>query len=564
MSKPHIDFFETFKSELLSGLRFKNKFMRYWGTTYIDGVHVLNPRFQIYPGTESLNVQRMLKLLGMQEQINKQDFGELVSFSLWLNPKKKESLLDQEDINYLIAGKINNYIPINTSIDVDIQFIDEADPLKFVGWDKEQILAYVDSSYDTIYNTLTVHATGDTLVTEAIGGYLLFDNGAHFDIVVNNANVMPISNKTKNVDEYVVGYTSGINLNITATRRSAVLHNSVLVSKIVAEQNEIKIEATKQLVNSTGNDEIYNTNWRRASKITDDVWYKGYFRVEFLNNQALKSKNRIKILTDVLDTQQVQPKAHGWKKWLGPILMIAAVLLAPVTGGWSLTVIAVNVGIATLIMIAVQVYWAKHGDAAAAQYMGRWVQIGSIVSVATGIAAAIQNLSRQAAIEAFKTAAMAGGATAAEVGIATAGMTTAEISAATVAMGGAEASIGTMIGTAVESMWASVSNSWATTGLKVASAAINMRTNSMTAKMEANYHELEGRAADSEEELAKLYDKELSIGLEDIKWYTSPITMDKLQFETDYLYEGTKFNIGRPSFFKATGLNIISDDVYKV
>ena len=176
MSKPHIDFFETFKSELLSGLRFKNKFMRYWGTTYIDGVHVLNKKFKIYPGTESLNVQRMLKLLGMQEQINKQDFGELVSFSLWLNPKKKESLLDQEDINYLIAGKINNYIPINTSIDVDIQFIDEADPLKFVGWDKEQILAYVDSSYDTIYNTLTVHATGDTLVTEAIGGYLLFDN----------------------------------------------------------------------------------------------------------------------------------------------------------------------------------------------------------------------------------------------------------------------------------------------------------------------------------------------------------------------------------------------------
>jgi hypothetical protein len=116
----------------------------------------------------------------------------------------------------------------------------------------------------------------------------------------------------------------------------------------------------------------------------------------------------------------------------------------------------------------------------------------------------------------------------------------------------------------VESMWASISNSWATTGLKVASAVINMRTNSMTAKMDANYHELEGRVADSEEELAKLYDKELSIGLEDIKWYTSPITMDKLQFETDYLYEGTKFNIGRPSFFKATGLNIISDDVYKV
>ena len=36
------------------------------------------------------------------------------------------------------------------------------------------------------------------------------------------------------------------------------------------------------------------------------------------------------------------------------------------------------------------------------------------------------------------------------------------------------------------------------------------------------------------------------------------------EFEVDYLYEGTQMNVGRPSFYTAKGLNIISNDVYKV
>ena len=60
----------------------------------------------------------------------------------------------------------------------------------------------------------------------------------------------------------------------------------------------------------------------------------------------------------------------------------------------------------------------------------------------------------------------------------------------------------------------------------------------------------------SKEELAELTDKEVHIGVEDIKYYTSPLKLDNLPFEVDYLYEGTKMNICRPSFVP-TGLNII-------
>ena len=51
--KSYIDFFETFKGEFVGSLKFKNKFIRLWGTQTIDGVEVLRERFEVYPNTRS-------------------------------------------------------------------------------------------------------------------------------------------------------------------------------------------------------------------------------------------------------------------------------------------------------------------------------------------------------------------------------------------------------------------------------------------------------------------------------------------------------------------------------
>ena len=48
--------------------------------------------------------------------------------------------------------------------------------------------------------------------------------------------------------------------------------------------------------------------------------------------------------------------------------------------------------------------------------------------------------------------------------------------------------------------------------------------------------------------LQDILDKEIHIGVEDIVTYTKPLRADMAMFETDYMYEGTKMNIGRPSF----------------
>ena len=72
--KQYIDFFETLKGGFVGSLKFKNKFIRLWGTTSIDGVEVLNNRFYVYPNTESMHIQKFLKHIGAQSQINGANF----------------------------------------------------------------------------------------------------------------------------------------------------------------------------------------------------------------------------------------------------------------------------------------------------------------------------------------------------------------------------------------------------------------------------------------------------------------------------------------------------------
>jgi FtsZ-binding cell division protein ZapB len=66
------------------------------------------------------------------------------------------------------------------------------------------------------------------------------------------------------------------------------------------------------------------------------------------------------------------------------------------------------------------------------------------------------------------------------------------------------------------------------------------------------------------EELENDNDKEVHIGVENIKWYTDSLKIENKRYDVNYLYEPTKFNIGRPSFHTARGHNIISDDIFDV
>ena len=572
MAKSYIDFFETFKGEFLATTRFKNKFIRLWGTEYVDGIEVLKDKFVVYPNTSSQSVQRFLKLINAQEQINSAKFEGVTSYYFWLNSSKADTL-SQDNIEDIIASKINEYCSIGEELQFTLTFSSNEDYNYFKGFTKTQIFNYITNDYDTAYNTLENYAIGDTLLTNVIGSYILFDNNEHFNTTLVDAAVVAVPYRENNISANT-RYKASIVIKLKTKRISNVLSSSSLITHIIDESNEANRTALQQFLESDTNETVSNESiWIKARKgKTDFAWYNGRLRVSFLNDKSIKTKDRVKILLSSLDTGYTQKKAKWWQKVLGPVLIVIAIVIAVVTVGWGapasayLTAIAVATGIAALTMTLLQVYFAKHGQGGAASYMGRWVKISSIISTITGIAGMLNNLARKFATEAFVQEAVKQGAQETAVRSAAALMSTADLASASAAIG-ASVNIG-VIGTVVkEIVFSSVTSGWqsmVSTAMKVVKFATDIVGKMKAKSMNSEINSLTEARDKVAEELEDMNDKELHIGIENIKWYTDELRSDNLQFEVDYLYEGTQMNVGRPSFYTAKGLNIISNDVYKV
>lgn len=579
MSKTYIDFFETLKGEFIASLKFKNKFLRLWGTTTIDDVEVLKRKFVVYPGLETDNVKKFLKLIGSSKSFDGQSFKGITSYYFYINSTKAD-VLDSEDLADMIAGKINSYIGIDGEAIVTLTFTELDDNINFSLYTKEQVLQYLVSDYNTNFNKLH-SAVGDYIIESAIGEYLLFDNGQHLIAEALNASVTSVPYYEYNAEslykynrDKVARFKSSVSIQIKFIQKSYISGSSNIVNGILSERQQAKESRLQSLLESDNNYES-NTAWIGKKQVgkTDNIWYKGQMRKSFIDDKSIKTKTKCEIIISALDTGYEQKKAKGWKKLLGPILIIAAIALAPFTGGASLALaIATNVGIAVMIMVAIQAYWAKHGDPAAASYMGRWVKIGSIISTVAGIGAIIANMSKmafqQASTEAAKEAMIQGGATAAEASLAVGAMDAAQITSFNVASNvTVEVGIGAYASAAVEMAVGSVTSSWqsmVSTGMKIFKVAVDYITKNRMETAQSELNTITEKAEKVNEELADIQDKEINIGLEIIKTYANQLTTDNIRFQVGYLYDGTRMNIGRPSFYTAKGHNIISNDIYDI
>ena len=592
--KSYIDFFETLKGEFIGSLKFKNKFVRLWGTTTVDGIKVLSNRFVIYPGMESQKVQSFLKHIGSLDSMKNNDFGNVVNYYFWINSSKADTL-SQENLNDIIASKINEYCDVGEKLKINLNFSNAGDYNYFKNFTKQQIFDYVNNDYDAMYNTLDNYSVGETLLTTTIGTYILFDDNQHFKVEVISGTVSAIATKVKlNIwdDNEVTVYKAGLSLEIQATRKDNVTGSANIVTHIVDEADEEHKTTLQQLLESETNESTTSgSTWKRnrATGKTDDIWYKGNMRLSFLDSNSIKTKEKINILISALDTGYTLPKTKWWKKILGPVLIIIAIVVAiffPPAGG-ILMGIAINVGVAVLVMTGLSAYWAKHGDPGAAEYMGRWIKIGSIISAVAGVAAIVANIARQAAIQSATTAATEAAATSGGTATVTAtslGQTatitaTAEVTAygttTTIVEGGTGAlmsetvsvGFGDFVSAGWDSIYGSMTSSWqsiASTGLKMVRFFTNMRFQSQAKSLQNEINAKTEQNDKASQELEELNDKEVNIAVQDIKWYTDGLKIQSQVYDFDTPYSGTRFNIGRPSFITGRGSNIISNDVYDV
>lgn len=572
--KSYIDFFETYKGELLGTKKFRNKFIRLWGTETVNGVQVMKSRFTVYPGylnknadgtytDEAKKIQSFCKMLGSWSQVKESNFKAIAGYYFYLNPTKDDT---SELAKELLAEKVDLFCPKDVWQECTINYIDKSNPTRFDGWSKEQILAYIDNDYANIFSTGNGFIIEDDIDKLAIGQYVLFDDGTEFAVEVVSSSRTAIQN-TQGLQ-----FTTGRNSNLYYTGLNVVIRykrivddidpNGLLITAMINEVNAANIAKSQELQRSSFNDDyeiVSDTDF-----LDNELWYNGQLRYSAVIASGVKTKVAVETVLSVLDTGTVKKKVSWWKKALGFVLIIIAIALTFIPGtqaaaGGLWSALAIYMGTAVLIMTLIQAQWAK-SNGAAAEYMGRWVKIANIVSMVAGLAALYTALAKQALAQALTTELVKQGATQAAAQSAVAAMTEVAV-ASTSASLGVTATASSFV-TAAGNM---IMNSFKSIGMKVAGKVIEMRQ----ASMEADLQNTTAQYEESQEALADTLDKNMNIGVEDIKWYTdlSEQANTRYDFNAPYEAESATVHIGnicKASFYNGARMNLRAEDLLQI
>ena len=555
--KEYIDFYATLQGELFAKRKLAARLKKHWGTTKINGVEVYNSKFVIWPGTHTERVRKVLDIFNIPvSQINEQSKEGIENLYLKFDGNKMDSSsLSREALATMIEAEI----PFDEWGEFTLSYSDQANPEKFNGWTKEQIFEYVDNNYKSaIYQSVGLSTTGKIEgIDDYIGAYVLLDNGVDFLVEMLDASVVAVPVKPAHDPEEPdfnkrwekpTMFISGINVKIRYKRTGYLNDDSPVVKELA---NDVTYNSYNGRYNRGAS--VISFFKRRSSGKTNILWYNGHIRLS--TAKELKKHDYGKLIYGSIALDFTKKKVSGWKKWLGPLIIIVAVVITVLTWGAAspLVTIATAATLTTVALTVAQMVLAKSGDFAGAEYMGRWIKITQIVSLVAGIAALVQNLVRAAATQAVSQ----GAGTAVTSGaVSTLGTVTVEGTVVQLS----EITFQNVVDGAISMVTDSVSSmSWLdklSAASKVAGKLMDIREKNKIKELTSMSEEVKAQQS----EIMDLYDKNLHMGLEDIRMYTRPLTQDNAQFEIDYLYEGTGFHIQRPSFSRY-GLNVISNDI---
>ena len=555
--KEYIDFYATLQGELFAKRKLAARLKKHWGTTNINGVEVYNSKFVVWPGTHTERVRKVLDIFNIPvSQINEQSKEGITSLYLKFDENKMDSSsLSREALATMIEAEI----PFDKWGEFTLSYSDQANPAQFNGWTKEQIFEYVDNNYKSaIYQSVGLSTTGKIEgIDDYIGAYVLLDDGVDFLVEMLDASVVAIPVKPAHDPEEPnfnrrwekpTTFISGINVKIRYKRTGYLNDDSPVVKELA---NDITYNSYNGRYNRGAS--VISFFKRRSSGKTNILWYNGHIRVS--TAKELKKHDYAKLIYGSVALDFTKKEVSGWKKWLGPLIIVVAIVITVFTWGAAspLVTIATAATLTTVALTVAQMILAKSGDFAGAEYMGRWIKITQIVSLVAGIAALVQNLARAAASQAVSQ----GAGTAVSSGaVSTIGTVTVEGTVVQLS----EITFQNVVDGAISMVTDSVSGmTWfdkLSSAAKVAGKLMDIREKNKIKELTSMSEEVKAQQS----EIMDLYDKNLHMGLEDIRMYTRPLTQDNAQFEIDYLYEGTGFHIQRPSFSRY-GLNVISNDI---
>lgn len=405
---------------------------------------------------------------------------------------------------------------------------------------------------------------------------------------------------------------SVIYLELSIKKIGTVFKESQFIRDMMAENNQLRIRNRDLMMSNESGVTRQEAIRRELDEDNNDApneFFEGKkLRVATTQSNYLDRDLFVNLVMGSIEVDYEEfpkKKLNFWNYVALVVLFVIAVALAWITGGGSLVVFFASLALYLgVVVVMLNIYIGSHydspEDAGKAEMMGRYVtvinkisMIAGIVGFIAGVANLIQNIAANSATS---------GAATASAGSATAGSTAASSTTASAGSSSAAASTGasaTSVGSSAVSETASIATAETlesflssstkeivvdqgisaslntSSGLvvrysgqkiieigfkRILSGAAEMITKLMISReknkqtkqinelqSENNKYQKENDALVAEQ-LKELADRELHIGVEDIRTYSNQMRIDSMMFNTDQFYEESIMNIGRPSF----------------
>lgn len=389
MKRANPDLYQVATAGYLQKLAYLRKFIKYWGTTTVNGREVLLNTNYYYPTwTQRGDFERWARLVGIWEDVKNPRMKGIRRAWLHLNPAKADVSAFTDD---LIASNLDKVMDtVETELEVDVfigpvvtgtslarnrrtvSSLQISTPLT----DQVGLEAEILSEFSYLWNNAIISSgTPSDVYKDVLTRYILRSAEVPYEVVeISSAMVetkVPIpvrscddngcTTTTNYVSEYYKGYRVRVKIPVfnfepetdivqmitadIASRGSSVNVNNTLqvigslYAKVFNAQDDDDPDDEFSILNRGYDQPVLSTNpqiWE--TMIGSGFETTQYLRVDFLKNKDIPLKERIDLLNSLIDSDYREKSSDGgfFGTLLAIVVFVVAVALAPVTGGTSL------------------------------------------------------------------------------------------------------------------------------------------------------------------------------------------------------------------------------------
>lgn len=434
MKLPLLDLSKRIINNYLGKVRFVNRFIRYWGTTTVDGVEVLNDEIQYFPSYTE-DGEKLLKHLGIFEDIEQAEFGGIKKAVLYLNGTKDtvKDMTSSVLVNYLNEIDLDDGNEITGTILFTGRYNKPLSDLVTESLsDKPALIQEIQDKFEDIWGNYEVSSDrdGDPYL-DTLLRYILRTSDIAYEIKdVSISFITETLPRTK---------TLGLIPHKDATVIVQSFRVDIKIPDVVFNSSDSIIDTIKNDLQSTS--DSANTAMTRSAlgrvyynpvnEDTEDddysylytsapdpvpsnpsLWYKYddryYLRLSTLKGKTIKLDEKIDLITDSIDSIYKKKKVSWWKKVL---VVLAFTVVAYFTAGAGIVGISQGILVASLTLTLSTLLLQQWGDDVGARFAGEFSKrirpitvIATIVVAVGAVYSGFANFARKGATEALKAA----------------------------------------------------------------------------------------------------------------------------------------------------------------